>query len=165
MTTITNPVVVLFFQHPKIIGPYQDITSSYFRWPWNNISECFWCDWFKESLIWLLKWSSLKGTSNLIQNVSMEIYIGTFWYVNEKCSYVSMVWGPLDIRTYIHKFSDLTVTTCTGCLHSPSYEIISIVGFSFHSFIDFDKIMAKRTNSSGGPFAKSSQMSLLHFFI
>ena len=39
------------------------------------------------------------------------------------------------------------------------------VGFSFHSFIDVDRIMAKRTNSSGGPAAKSSQMDLLHCFI
>ena len=27
-------------------------------------------------------------------------------------------------------FSDLTVTVCTGSLHSPNYEIISIVGLS-----------------------------------
>ena len=30
----------------------------------------------------------------------------------------------------IYKFSDLTVTACTGRLHSPSYEIILIVGLS-----------------------------------
>ena len=48
-----------------------------------------------------------------------------------------------DIRIYIHKFSNLTITACTGCLHSTNYEIISIVDFSFHSFIDADRIMAK----------------------
>ena len=30
----------------------------------------------------------------------------------------------------MHKFSDLTVTVCTGHLRSPSYEIILIVGLS-----------------------------------
>ena len=65
----------------------------------------------------------------------------------------------------MHEFSNLIVTTCTGPLRSLSYEIISIVCFSFHGFIDADRIdiyiMAKHTNSSGRPPAKLSQMDLL----
>ena len=38
------------------------------------------------------------------------------------------------------------------------------MGFSLNNFIDAEALMAKRSNSSGGPPTKSSQMDLLHFF-